>query len=303
MTNPSADCVSFGINPLGWTNDDLPSLGAYTPLEQCLREAKAAGFSGVELGNKFPRTTRALREVLAPHALSLVSGWYSSQLVERSVEEEIDSVSAHLALLKDLNAPVMVVGEVSGCIHGDITQGISRRPVLSEKQWPEFAKKMSEFSIYLKEQGVELAFHYHMGTVIETQDEILRFIDVTHEAVGILLDTGHLTFAGGDVDGIIRAAGKRINHVHCKDIRPEVLKDVRNRDCSFLNAVLEGVFTIPGDGCVDFQSVFKSLALLGYAGWLVQEAEQDPSVAPSFAAAKNGFNFLFEQAQQAGLIQ
>ncbi|MGE6292609.1 myo-inosose-2 dehydratase [Aeromonas media] len=294
--------VQLGINPLTWTNDDLPSLGADTPLETCLREGKQAGFAGFELGNKFPRQASVLGPILAREQLQLVSGWYSGELLSRSVEEEIAAVQDHLTLLRELGATVMVFAEVTGCIHGNQQMPVHLRPLFPSDRWEEYGRKLTEFARYTLSQGVKIAYHHHMGTVIETEQDIDNLMRHTGEEVGLLLDTGHLTFAGADPVAVAQRWAHRINHVHCKDVRAEVLADVKNCKLSFLNAVLAGVYTVPGDGCVDYGALFPILKAHGYQGWLVVEAEQDPAIAHPLTYATLGYQNLHRFAQDAGLI-
>lgn len=294
--------VQLGINPLTWTNDDLPSLGADTPLETCLSEGKQAGFAGFELGNKFPRQASVLGPILARHQLKLVSGWYSGELLSRSVEEEIAAVQDHLTLLRELGSNVMVFAEVTGCIHGNQQMPVHLRPSFPAERWEEYGRKLTEFARYTLSQGVKIAYHHHMGTVIETEQDIDNLMRHTGDEVGLLLDTGHLTFAGADPVAVAKRWARRINHVHCKDVRAKVLADVKNRKLSFLNAVLAGVYTVPGDGCVDYGALFPILKANGYQGWLVVEAEQDPAIAHPFTYASMGYQNLHRFAQDAGLI-
>ncbi|WP_416777693.1 myo-inosose-2 dehydratase [Xenorhabdus budapestensis] len=294
--------VQLGINPLTWTNDDLPSLGAETPLETCLAEGRQARFAGFELGNKFPRQSHILGPILASHDLQLVSGWYSGNLLTRSVAEEIMAVQPHLTLLRELGAKVMVFAEVTNCIHGEQDKPVHLRPLFPAECWQEYGEKLTEFAHYSQSQGVQIAYHHHMGTVIESAEDIDNLMKNTGEEVGLLLDTGHLTFAGDDPLAVAKRWSKRINHVHCKDIRLDVLKDVKNRKTSFLNAVLSGVFTVPGDGCVNYPDIFNVLKVNDYHGWLVVEAEQDPAVAHPLTYATLGYNNLSRFAREAGLI-
>jgi len=293
--------VRIGINPLTWTNDDLPALGADTSLETCLSEGKLAGYSGFELGQKFPRQAEILGPILDAHGLVLVSGWYSSLLLERSVEDEIAALQDHLNLLKQLGSTVMVYCEVSRCIHGDLDTPVSKRPKMTEAEWPEFLTRINKVGEYLQSQGVALAYHHHMGTVIETEDDIDRLMAGTSEAVGLLLDSGHLTFAGGDVVAVATRHAQRIKHVHCKDVRKAVLEDSKNRNLSFLNSVLNGTFTVPGDGFIDYPTVFAVLKAHNYSGWLVVEAEQDPAVAHPLTYAKLGHANLTRLCADAGI--
>ena len=293
--------VRIGINPLTWTNDDLPSLGANTPLETCLREGKLAGFSGFELGNKFPRTTAELGPILHGHNLRLVSGWYSGQLLRQSVEQEIQAITPHLTLLRDLGATVMVYCEVSHSIHGAQQTPLSLRPTMNNDEWQQFCRRLNELANYCADQGVRIAYHHHMGTVVQSEADIDRLMHHTHDTLGLLLDTGHLTFAGGDPIALQQRYASRINHVHCKDLREAVLHDVLKRNISFLNAVLLGVFTVPGDGFINYPDLFSGLAAADYQGWLVVEAEQDPAIAHPLTYAKLGYQNLKTYCLNAGL--
>ncbi|UYG03554.1 myo-inosose-2 dehydratase [Halomonas sp. LR3S48] len=292
--------VRLGINPLTWTNDDLPSLGADTPLEVCLEEGREAGFAGFELGNKFPRTPGALSEVLDRFDLALVSGWYSARLLERSPEEEIEAVQDHLELLKQCGAKVMVFCEVSRCVHGNRGVPLSQRPHLDDADWQRLTEGLNVVGDYLREQGIQLVYHHHLGTVVESQQDVERMLDNTRDCVGLLLDLGHLRGAGGDPLAITQRYASRIRHVHCKDVRYPVLEELRNRDKSFLDAVLDGLFTVPGDGDVDFLPTLTLLRETGYRGWLVVEAEQDPEIAHPLTYARMGYRNLRALAEQAG---
>ena len=283
--------VRIGINPLTWTNDDLPELGDNNSLETCLTEAKQAGYEGVELGRKFPRDAAVLGPILKSHKLDLVSGWYSARLLERSVEDEISAMQPHLGLLKALGAKAMVFCEVSRCVHGNRKVPLSKRPKLAEKEWQPFCAGLEKVGQYLKKQGMALAYHHHMGTVIQAEDEVERMMDAT-QSVGLLLDTGHLTFAGGDPQRALQRHAKRIVHVHCKDIRKDKLARAKKQDLSFLDAVLGDVFAVPGDGSIDFAPLLQGLARADYQDWLVVEADQDPAKAQPLKHARIGHDCL-----------
>jgi inosose dehydratase len=287
--------VKIGINPISWANDDLPELGGDTPLETILSEGSEIGYRGFELGNKFPKQPEALRKVLARYGVELVSGWYSGELAHRSVEQEIRAVGPHLKLLAQNGANVMVYGEVADSIQGKQAVPLSRRPQFAgDAQWHEYAGKLDAFARYTLSQGVGLAYHHHMGAYVETVTDIDRLMSLTSPDVGLLLDSGHITFAGGDPVDVLKRHITRVCHVHCKDVRAEVEAQARKQDWSFLDSVLKGVFTVPGDGCVDFKSLLTLLRDHGYRGWLVVEAEQDPALAPSYQYAQMGFRHLLE---------
>jgi inosose dehydratase len=284
--------VRLGISPIGWSNDDLPELGGDIPLDTCLAEASEAGFEGIELGHKFPRDPALLQSLLGDHELHLVSGWYSGRLLERSVAEELVAIEPHRAVLAAMGSAVLVYAETSGGIAGDRTRPLSRRPSLPNGHWRDFGIHLTELADRLAERGIRLAYHHHMGTVVETAAEIDRLMASTGGSVGLLLDTGHLAFAGADPVDIAWRHGLRISHVHCKDVRPDVLARARAADQSFLDSVIDGVFTVPGDGAIDFVAVLGALKAANYRGWLVVEAEQDPAKAPPLVYARRGFAYL-----------
>lgn len=284
--------VRIGINPISWMNDDLPSLGGETPLETALREGAAIGYRGFELGNKFPKESGALRAVLGKYDLACVSGWYSGQLAHRSAEQEIEAVGPHLRLLAESGADVMVYGEVADAIQGR-PQPLYQRPrFIGAQQWQDYADKLTLLARHTLAHGVRLSYHHHMGAYVESAADIDMLMALTGEEVGLLFDSGHVTLAGADaLEVLLRHIG-RVSHVHCKDVRPGVARLARNGSWSFLESVINGVFTVPGDGCVDFPALLRALRDHGYAGWLVVEAEQDPAVAPSFEYAQMGFRHL-----------
>jgi inosose dehydratase len=293
--------VRLGISPIGWSNDDLPELGGDTALETCLAEARLAGFQGIELGNKFPRDPAVLRPILERHGLSLISGWYSGRLLDRSVTEELAVIEVHRALLVAMGCAVLVYAETSRSIAGDRCRPLSGRPRLGDGGWRDFGGRLTDLAQRLSRRGIRLVYHHHIGSVVESEAEIDRLMAATGDSVALLLDTGHLAFAGVDPAVLARRYGHRIAHVHCKDVRRDVLAGVRAGDASFLAAVLDGVFTVPGDGCIDFGAVLAALAAADYRGWLVVEAEQDPAKAPPLAYARLGFAHLSAAAARAGL--
>jgi len=292
--------VRIGTNPIAWSNDDLPELGGDTPLETCLAEAREAGFTGIELGNKFPADPAALQAVLGRHGLSLVSGWYGAALRHRGVEAEITAMRPHLDLLHACGCSVMVFAETSDTVQGRRDVPVTDRPVMPTDEWPAFLERLGRLGDWMAGQGVRLAFHHHMGTVVETAAEIDRLLSGTPDSVGLLFDTGHLAFAGEDPAAVARRWARRINHVHAKDIRPGVLAQARRGRWSFLDAVVAGVYTVPGDGCVDFAAALRPLAEAGYAGWLIVEAEQDPAKAHPLTYAKAGYAHLRSTANLVG---
>jgi len=292
--------VRIGTNPIAWSNDDLPELGGETPLEICLSEAHAAGFTGIEKGNKFPADPDAMKAVLARHGLVLVSGWYGAELRRHSVEDEISAMRPHFELMRALDASVMVFAETSGTVQGRRDVPVADRPRMSEAEWPGFLQRLSRLGDWMADRGVRIAFHPHMGTVIEKAEEIDRLLEGTPPSVGLLLDTGHLEFAGEDPARAAARWAGRVNHVHAKDVRREVLAQARRARLSFLDAVVAGVFTVPGDGMLDFAAALAPLAKAGYTGWLIVEAEQDPAKAHPLTYARNGYAHLKAAAEQVG---
>jgi inosose dehydratase len=292
--------IRIGTNPIGWSNDDLRELGGATPLETCLAEARQAGFAGIELGHKFPREAAALRPVLQAHGLELVSGWYSASLRTRSADAELAALRPHLDLLKAMGCTVLVFAETFGAVHGDPALALSRRPVMAEAEWANFSAKLTELGDAVAAEGVALAYHHHMGTVVQTDPEIELLMTTTGASVKLLLDSGHTTFAGADPVALARRHHARVVHVHCKDVRQAVMREALDKDWSFLDAVVAGVFTVPGDGGVDFAAVLGELP--GYAGWLVVEAEQDPVKAHPLTYARMGYENLRRFAARAGLL-
>jgi inosose dehydratase len=284
--------VRIGINPISWSNDDLPSLGGDTPLETALAEGKAIGYQGFELGNKFPREPAALAAKLGEFGLACVSGWYSGRLAQRGVEEEIAAVGPHLELLRANGATVMVYGEVADSIQGQPVPLRKRPRFVRDAQWTGYGARLTEFARHTLAHGVRLAYHHHMGAYVQSPEDIDRLMAVTGPDVGLLFDSGHATFGGGDAVQVLARHVLRVCHVHCKDVRAEVMRLARNRDWSFLESVINGVFTVPSDGCVDFPAIVRILREAGYRGWLVVEAEQDPVVAPSYRCAEAGYRHL-----------
>ena len=284
--------VSIGVNPIMWSNDDMQNVGADISFQTCLAEASAAGFAGVELGHKFPRDPNVLRPQLEKHSLSLVSGWYSGRLLQRSSDEEIVAMQEHVKLLKAMGSEVLIFAEVSGCIHSEIDSRLSQRPRIPADQWSTFCRRLDEVAKSCAADGLKLCFHHHMGTVVQSRDDIDIMMQSTCSDMHLLLDSGHAYFAGANPVDLAKQYADRIGHVHCKDIRENVLQRMQNRDSSFLQAVLAGVFTVPGDGCIDYDGIFDALRELDYSGWVVVEAEQDPSVAPPNYYSKLGFDKL-----------
>jgi len=284
--------IKLGMSPISWTNDDLPELGGETTLETCLSETLEAGFIGTELGGKFPKNKNELKSVLAKNNLKLISGWYSGTLINNDIESEIVRITPQLNLFKDVKASVIVYGETFNTVQNKIEIPLNKRPKLNQYDINEYGIKLTKLAEHCAEQGVPLTFHHHMGTAVESEDEINKVMLSTGKDVGLLLDTGHLYFAEGSYKNILSKFGDRINHVHTKDIRLNILKTINKSKDSFLNCVLKGVFTVPGDGVIDYEDFISRLFDTGYEGWIVVEAEQDPKKANPLKYAKKGYNSL-----------
>jgi myo-inosose-2 dehydratase len=297
--------IRIGANPIGWSNDDLQEIGGATSLETCLSEARQAGFEGMELGHKFPREPEALKAALAPFDMACISGWYSAELLKRDADEEMRHLRPHLDLLKAMGSHVLVFAETSNAIHGDRSKPLSQRPVMQPGDWKPFGQRITEVAERTLSEGVRLVYHHHMGTIVESEADIDAFMAATGPAVHLLLDTGHATWGGADPAKLAARNRERISHVHAKDVRKAVMEQARAEEWSFLDAVLGqgselGVYTVPGDGMVDYPAIFR--ALPGYSGWIVVEAEQDPDKAPPLTYARKGVAHLKRSLKEAGLV-
>lgn len=298
--------VKIGINPISWMNDDLPSLGGETPLETALQEGKEIGYEGFELGNKFPKTGPALKAKLDEFGLACVSGWYSGFLAEllpgqdnsQAVAAEIERSKAHMSKLQYNGVKVVVYGECAGTVQGQIDTPVAKRPTFAnDALWHAYALRLNAFGEHLlASYGIQLAYHHHMGAYVESPADIDKLMALTDpKKVFLLFDTGHAYFGGAlDPNALLHKHVHRVVHVHCKDVRIPVIAQAKNERWSFLNGVLNGVFTVPGDGNLNFQALLSTLHAAGYQGWLVVEAEQDPAVAPSYLFAQKGFQTLRE---------
>lgn len=293
--------VRIGINPITWSNDDYPSLGGHTPLSECLEEIKIAGFSGTKLGGKFPRTSEQLSQILNHYNLDLVSGWFDGQIAERNIESEFDRIRPHLNLLKEQGAQVVVYADVSFRAKNWLYESLHLRPTLNINEWKDYGKKITNFANMMQDFGIKMAFHHHMGTIIQTDEEIDLLMEHTGNSVGLLLDTGHCTFSGGNPKTIARKYAKRINHVHCKDLIQYELNISIQQNTSFMESIHNGIFTVPGDGFINFSDILSILAAQNYNGWLVVEAEQDPIKAHPLTYAKMGYQNLKKLALQCGM--
>lgn len=274
--------VRLGIAPIAWTNDDMPDLGSEITFEQCISEMALAGFSGCEVGNKFPRhDEELLRRRLDVRGMSIAGAWFSSYLTTKPYEETQRDFIAHRDFLDRFGAKIIVVSEQGGSIQGQSDKPVfDRKPNFEESQWEKLAYGLMNFGELAKERGMKVVYHHHMGTGVQTEEEIDKLMKMTDpELVYLLYDTGHLAYSGENYLRVLRKHVGRVAHIHLKDIRQEVVDEIKRSHKSFLDGVRMGAFTIPGDGDMDFSDVFLILGEHHYTGWLIVEAEQDPSIA------------------------
>jgi inosose dehydratase len=295
--------VKIGISPIAWQNDDLPDLTADFTMEQALEEAREIGYTGVERGRRMPHDTEGLRAYLERYDIALCGGWCSGNLALNDVATEIEAVREQTAQFVALDAPCLVYAECSNTVQGDIGTPVNNRPKLDRDQIKTYAGKLSELAKWMADQGMVLAYHHHMGSMIESQADIDWLMDGSSAQVTLLYDTGHLHFGGADVLGTLDKWGDRVHHVHYKDVRQGVVDHIRSANQSFLDGVIAGAFTVPGDpeGCIDFAAVTDYLAKMEYSGWIVVEAEQDPAKANPFEYSKIGYDHITALCKSAGL--
>lgn len=289
--------VKLGIAPIAWTNDDLPELGGENTFQQCVSEMALAGFTGSEVGNKYPKDPAVLKPMLELRGIEICNVWFSTFLISRPYAQTEAAFKEHVAFLAAMGAKVVGVSEQSYS-----TQGIQSQPVfegkyeMNDAQWDALCDGLNRLGrLSLEEYGVALTFHHHMGTVVQSAAETDRLMAGTDPTyVSLLFDSGHFAYCGEDPTELVRRYTKRIKHVHLKDIRPEVVAKVRENRWSFLEGVRQGAFTIPGDGCVEFDPIFACLAESGYEGYMVVEAEQDPAKANPLEYAIRARKFIRE---------
>ena len=290
--------VRLGIAPIGWTNDDMPDLGAENTFEQCVSEMALAGFTGCEVGNKYPKDTAVLKKALDLRGMQICNQWFSSFLLTKPFEEVEKDARAQLEYLRAMGAKIIGFSEQSYSVQGKLDTPIfGHKYVMNDAEWVRLLDGLNRLGkIALEEYGIALTYHHHMGTVIQTEEETDRFLAGTDPRyVNLLYDTGHFAFAGFDPLAMVKKYVGRIKHVHLKDVRPAVLERVHKEDMSFLNAVRAGAFTVPGDGSIDFEPIFKVLEDAGYEGWMLVEAEQDPAIANPFEYALKGRKYIREK--------
>jgi inosose dehydratase len=290
----------LGIAPIAWWNDDLAELSDDVSLEECLRQASVAGFTGMETGRRFPMNMVELGPILARYDISVCGGWFSGLLLDGDIEREKDRIRAQMDFFIAAKAPCIVYGETARSIQGVRAAPLATKPKLSEDEVKAYGRKMTAFAEWCADEGMPLAYHHHMAAAIETEHEVDLLMANSGEALPLLFDAGHMAFAGGDVLRVIDKHHARISHVHTKDVRMGVIDKLDRKRESFLDAVVKGAFTVPGDGSLDFVAIVKRLAGHGYEGWFVVEAEQDPKISPPLAMAKKGHAELMRVMETAG---
>ncbi len=290
--------VKLGIAPIAWTNDDMPDLGKENTFEQCVSEMALAGFTGSEVGNKYPKDPEVLKKALELRGVEICNQWFSSFLVTKPFEEVEKEFRAQLAFLKAMGAKVIGASEQSHSVQGQMDTPIfGHKYEMNDEEWDTFCTGMNKLGKIAKEEyDIALTFHHHMGTVVQSLAEVDRMMENTDpEYVSLLFDTGHFTYCGEDPLEVVKKYVHRIKHVHLKDIRPEVVEQVKKENMSFLAGVRAGAFTIPGDGCINYDPIFKVLEDAGYEGYMVVEAEQDPAKANPLEYAIRARKFIAEK--------
>lgn len=290
--------VKLGIAPIAWTNDDMPDLGKENTFEQCVSEMALAGFTGSEVGNKYPKDPEVLKKALELRGVEICNQWFSSFLITKPFEEVEKEFRAQLAFLKAMGAKVIGASEQSHSVQGQMDTPIfGHKYEMNDEEWDTFCTGMNKLGKIAKEEyGIALTFHHHMGTVVQSLAEVDRMMENTYpEYVSLLFDTGHFTYCGEDPLEVVKKYVHRIKHVHLKDIRPEVVEQVKKENMSFLAGVRAGAFTIPGDGCINYDPIFKVLEDAGYEGYMVVEAEQDPAKANPLEYAIRARKFIAEK--------
>ncbi|MCZ7452161.1 myo-inosose-2 dehydratase [Rhizobium rhizogenes] len=288
----------LGIAPIAWWNDDLAELSDDVSLQECLRQASEAGFTGMETGRRFPMDMAELGPILDRYGISVCGGWFSGLLLDGDIEAEKDRIAQQMEFFIAAGAPCIVYGETARSVQGVRSAPLATKPRLDEAGMAAYGRRMSDFSDWCTGQGMPISYHHHMAAVVETEPELDLFMK--HSSVPLLFDAGHMAFAGGDVMRVIENHHARITHVHTKDIRQEVVDGLDRSRESFLDAVIKGAFTVPGDGSLDFEAIVKALASKGYEGWFVVEAEQDPVRNPPLDMARKGHGELLRVMDAAG---
>ncbi len=289
--------VKLGIAPIAWTNDDMPDLGAENTFEQCISEMALAGFTGCEVGNKYPKDTAVLKKALDLRGMQICNAWFSTFLTTKPYEETEAEFIKHITFLKEMGAKVVGISEQGHSIQGTDLSIFDDKYVMNDEEWDMLCTGVNKLGKVAMDMGITLTFHHHMGTVVQTAAEIDRLMENTDpEYFNLLFDSGHLAYCGEDYMYILKKYINRIKHVHLKDIRPDVIAEVKANGLSFLQGVRKGTFTVPGDGVIDFAPIFDVLAENNYEGYVLVEAEQDPAIANPFEYAVKARKYIAEKA-------
>jgi inosose dehydratase len=294
--NLTPERVRLGVTPTLWWNDDFPSIDIGIPFGQCVSEMALAGFQGCSVGHKYPKDPAELKSALDLRNLRVSEPWTSTYFTISGMElQTIDAFEDSLAFIKAMGGSDLVVAEFGGSSHVLPIALFANRPVFDDRQWEQLTAGLNRIGRIAADSGMRLCYHHHAGTGVMTRAEVDRLMASTDPGlVHLLLDTGHLAFAGDDPLSAAQAYANRIGHVHLKDIRPDVVSRVREEGLSFQEAIEEGVFTVPGDGSIDFRPILEALGAVGYEGWLVVEAEQDPAKANPLEYALKARSYLRE---------
>lgn len=292
--------AKLGMSPIAWWNDDLTDLSEDVSLEECLRQSRSAGFTGMEQGRRFPGTAGEMLPKLQAADVTLCGGWFSGTLSVEDLSANKDRIQPMVDLFKAVNAPCIVYGEIGRSIQGERHTPLATKPVLSDDEMKSYARRVTALGEYCAEQGMPMVYHHHMGAVVMYEQELDALMANSGEGLRLLLDAGHLHFARGNVLRAIDNHHARIAHVHTKDIRQGVLDALDWSRDSFLDAVIKGAFTVPGDGSLDFGAIVQRLADYGYEGWFVVEAEQDPRANSPLRMAQVGHAELMRVMTAAG---
>lgn len=295
--------ILYGTNPIAWSNDDDFSIGAHLTLDDCLGDCRRIGFDGIEKGHLMPDDGHALKAVLGAYGLRFAAGWHSTNLLVNDLDTEKAALQRFIDMTRAAGGDHINACECSNTVHGNDHVPVNDRPILSDAEWERFTSGYEALSKFAADQGVRMGYHHHMGTIIESAEDIERFMAMAGPHTRLLLDTGHCTFGGADPERVAARYMDRVTHIHCKNVRPDVMREVREKRLSFLEGVRRGAFTVPGDpeGCVDFEPVLKIAAEHRYSGWLVIEAEQDSLVREPFQYQNMGFQALKAIARKVGL--
>lgn len=295
--------ILYGTNPIAWSNDDDWSIGDHLSLDDCLSDCRKIGFDGIEKGHKMPDDGSDLKTLLADYDLRFAAGWHSTMLLSNDLDTEKRRLKAWVDFTKAAGGRHINACECSNTVHGNDVVPVNDRPILSDREWERFSSGYEALSQLAQDEGVPMGYHHHMGTIVESAADIDRFMEMAGPHTRLLLDTGHCTFGGADPAEVARKYMDRVTHIHCKNVRAPIMKEVREQGLSFLDGVRRGAFTVPGDleGCVDFEPVLSIAAEHGYEGWVVIEAEQDSAARNPFFYQSMGLDALKTLARKVGL--